>query len=220
MTALEPPKTELPLDSIQPKRRPNWRAIRRWSIGLAMVAILVVPFTWWQVSGRADVLERGDVSYPGTATLMYAGNATEYCYPDKPGSTFVFGFSILNTGDHDVTIQSIDEIIGMADQKITVDPETRGGSDGPQASTQTLPLTIHPGQNRVLYVAMHLSTEIVNNGGGESMFDRVVLHLRSLGIDRTQDFPLRDDQDPLWIGISGADDHGKTCDRNQRPNPA
>jgi len=194
--------------------RVNWRAIRRWSIGLVLLAILVGPFTWWQVSARADVLQRGDASYGGSATLLHAGDTTEYCFPDKPGSTVVFGFSILNTGSHDVKVQSIDEIIGMADQKITVDPETNGGSAGPQASTQTLPLTIRPGQNRELYVAMHLSTSIVNTSGGEVHFDSVVLHVRSLGLDRTQNFPLGDDFNPVWIGISGIDDNGNACGPN------
>jgi hypothetical protein len=217
MTMSESAETELPLDRVQPRRPVTWRTIGRWSIGVALVAALVGPLTWWQLSARADVLGPGYSSYYGTAAILQAGNATEYCYPDKPGSTIVFGFSILNAGGHDVTVRSIDEISGMADQKITVDPQTTGGSDGPGASTQTLPLTIHPGQDRQLYVAMHLSTDIVDAGGGESYFDSVMLRVRSLGIDRTQNLPLGDRQNPLWIGISGIDDQGKSCDRDQPP---
>ena len=218
MTTPEPGKTELPLESVHARRRPNWRTIGRLSIGTALVVVLVAPLTWWQVSARTDVLKPGYSSYSGTAAVLQAGNATEYCYPFKPGSTFVFGFSIMNTGGHDVMIQSIDKVSVMADQKITVDPLTNGGTVGPEASTQTLPLTIHPGQNRALYVAMHLSTDISFPGGGESYFDSVILRVRSLGIERAQGFPLGDGRHPLWIGISGVDDHGKSCDRSQPPN--
>jgi hypothetical protein len=217
MTSPSPAKTEPSLDSFPPKRRPNWRSIGRWSIGVALIVVLAGPVTWWQVSARADVLAPGDGSYYGTATILQAGNATEYCYPDKPGSTFVFGFTIRNTGGHDVTVRSVDEISNMTGQKITVDPHTDGGSAGPGHSTQTLPLTIHPGQERELYVAMHLSTDNIYAGGGESYYDSVVLRVRSLGIDRAQTFPLGDGQNPLWIGISGIDDQGKACDRTQPP---
>ncbi len=189
------------------------------SIAAAVVAVLVGPLTWWQVSARANVLISGDEFYSGTAaTILEAGTTTEYCYPDKPGWTFTFGFSIRNTGGHDVTVRSISTISYIAHQKITVNPHTDGSSSDPTSSTQTLPLTIHPGQERELYVAMHLSTDIVDTDGGESYFDSVTLKVRSLGISRTEDLPLGEGHNPVWVGISGLDAHGKSCDRTQPPD--
>lgn len=195
---------------------------KRLNVGLAVATTAGNLPARWVIHTVGPVFSAGRRTRAGRQFLLRhghdpAGRQRDRVLLPKPGSTFVFGFSISNTGAHDVTVQSIDEIIGMADQKITFDPETNGGSDGPGASTQTLPLTIHPGQSRGLYLAMHLSTDIVDAGRGESYFDSLILHVRSLGVDRVQEFPLGDDLHPLWIGISGIDDHGKACDRTQQP---
>ncbi len=220
MTSLDVPKSQLPLDAADPyTRHVNWRRIVRVVLALIVVLVVATPIVWWEAAARTDALQPGGESAIGTAAVLQAGYTTEYCYTDVPGSTIVFGFSIMNTGSHAVTVTSIDfPLPDMTSPSFTFGPVSRGGAVSPQEATQTLPVTFQPGQDRQVFLTMHLSTTITIDTAGQDLVDGVTLHVRALGISRTQDFTFGDSLNQLWLGISGFDEQGQACDFNRPAN--
>jgi hypothetical protein len=47
-----------------------------------------------------------------------------------------------------------------------------------------------------------------------SATDHVTMHVRSLGISRTEEYPFGLPSSPIFLGLSGPNDQGRTCDFN------
>lgn len=215
---------ELPLDPADPsngRTRRLRRTIIRIVVVLLVIAVPVVPFTWWQVSAQANVLQPWGQWAPGTsAAHLVAGNTGEYCYRATPGAIIDFGFAIANTGHHPVTLTGVEPVFGFANQQASVDRTTDMDHDslaGRDNSPQQLPITLRPGQGRMLYLTIQLPADISLNDS-HTYTDGVDLDIRTLGISRTEHIGFDFDTSPMWIGLSGPNDDGKYCDFNTPPS--
>jgi hypothetical protein len=219
MTTSDTLKPQLPMESGDPYTRPiHWRRWRKIAVVLLVIAAIAGPLTWWQVAARTNELQPGGLWAPGdNAADLVAGNVEESCYPAVPGSTIVYGFTVRNAGSHSITLTSVDSAFGYMSQTVTVDPSTdlwRGGSGvGPAKSTERLPIAFAPGDVRELYLTMRFP-----NGpkwsDGQSFTDHVTMHVRTLGISRTEEYPFGLPSSPIFLGLSGPNDQGRTCDFN------
>lgn len=195
--------------------RPNGRRWIRVSIAVLVLLIIAVPIAWWRIAIDTYALSAGDVFAPGdAATQIHAGPVTEYCYPFTADRTITVGFSVYNGGGHTVTVTSVGQLFPGLSQSVTVDTNTRGGQDGPASATR-LPVTIHPGDNRLLYFQLTPRAGISMAANSITYTNAADLHLSVLGGTHVQHFLI--DGGNTFIAVAGVDPNKNSCDRNSPP---
>jgi hypothetical protein len=171
------------------------------------------PLVWWRVSVDQYRLTEGIVTSPGPlAAQNSAGEVEEFCYAFVPGRTIRFGFSVLNSGGHDVTLRSVGQMFAGVTQSVTVDTNTDGGADGPETATR-LPVVIRPGDNRLIYVDLTPKAGITMQAGQSTTGNAVDLRFTVLDVSHLQRFAINDGD--TYITFEGVDPKKNSCDHFQ-----